>query len=101
MVKNIEQEYPPGGRTLADHIDVFSKGLVIIRLIDRRISVAFFVVIERDLFITNQLFEIIPVPFSIRRPVMRQVSYDQGYARFIKLFPENFRLDRINNSDRF
>src|ERR671916_441608 len=65
MIKDVKQEYPPSGRSLADHIYILAKGLVIIRFINRCISIAFYIIIKRYPLVTNQLFEIVPVPFVI------------------------------------
>ena len=45
MIKNIEQEYPPGSWSLFDHINVFTKGLIIICSINGCICITFDVII--------------------------------------------------------
>src|SRR5690242_6078675 len=68
MIKNIEKEYAPSCRSLLDHINIFTKGFVIIRRVDGRVSIAFYIVVKRYSFIAYYFFKIIPGPFIISRP---------------------------------
>jgi hypothetical protein len=85
MVKNIEQEYAPRSRPGTYHVYVFAKGFVIISRIDRSISIAFYIIVQRYFFITYQLLEIVPVPFGISRPLFSKIFDNYRGAGFIKL----------------
>src|SRR5688572_22880614 len=101
MVKNIKEEYAPGRGTMTDHIDILSKGLVIIRFIDWSIGIAFYIIVKRYFFVTYELLEIIPVPFPVGRPIMRKIFYDNGFSRLVKFFPEHLRVNGIKGGNRF
>ena len=100
MVKNIKQENPPCSRPLFNHIDVFAKSFVVVCCIDGGVGVAFYVIVKRHFFIAYQLFEIIPVPFTVGRPVMRQVFYNHRNARLIIFFSKHLWLNRIKGGYR-
>ena len=59
MIKNVEKKYSPSGRTFTDQINVFTKGGIIIGSIDRRVSVAFDIMIDADFLVTHKFFEVI------------------------------------------
>src|SRR4029078_2308834 len=93
--------YKPTGRALADHVHVFAKSLLIVRLVDRRIGVTLYIVVERYSFFTDQLFEIIPVPLGGSRPILRKIFNDDWNARIIKILFKIDWLNRVNRGNRF
>src|SRR5688500_13965832 len=101
MIKYIEEENSPASSALTDHFNILTKCFVIIRSIDGGTGVAFNIVIKRYFFIANQLFKIIPVPFSIGRPIMRKVFNNDRRVFFVKLFSKGFRVKDIKSGDRF
>ena len=72
VLKNIEEEDAPCGRSLADHVDVFAKGFVIIGRIDGCVRITLDIVVERNLFITYALLEKRPVPLAVGGPASRK-----------------------------
>jgi hypothetical protein len=96
----VKQEYPPGGRAFADHVNVFAEGLVIICLVDGCVSITFYIVVKRYFLITHQLFKVIPVPFGIGRPFFGKIFDHHWYSWFIKFLPEDFRINCIVSGNR-
>src|SRR5215831_2528573 len=101
MVKNVEKENSPSFRSLPDHVDVFTKSFVVVRRIDRSISITFYVIIEGNFLFSHQVLEIIPIPFRIRRPILRKIPDDKWNASFIEFFLERPRVNVIHSSDFF
>src|SRR5690349_18877618 len=95
MIKYIKEKYPPRGRTCFDHVYVFTKSLVIVSCVDWRIGITLHIIIKRNAFVAYQLLEIIPVPFLIGGPFVRQLFYNHRYAGLIKFFPKHLRVDLV------
>ena len=53
MIKNVKQKNPPPCRSLADHVDVFTKCFVIIGGVNGSVRIAFDIVIQWNFFVSN------------------------------------------------
>ncbi len=71
---------------LQHHVDIFAKPDVVVGLVHRSIGITFDVVINADFLVPNHLFEIIPGPLIICRPLLCKVSQHNRYTRFVILF---------------
>src|SRR6188768_3406397 len=100
MVKNIEEKNTPGRGPLADHVNVFTKSFVIIGCINGRKSVAFNIIIQPYSFTTYNLFKIVPVPFSIGRPVFGQILNNNWFQWQIVTLLKIFYVDGVNAVNR-
>src|SRR5690606_9638083 len=68
MIENVEEKNSPACRTLTNHVDIFTKGFIIICLVYWSICITFNVVVKWNALFANEGFEIIPVPFFICGP---------------------------------
>src|SRR5690606_1048697 len=68
VIEDVEKKNSPACRTLANHVDIFTKGFIIICLVYRSICITLNVVVKRNTLVANEGFEISPVPFFICGP---------------------------------
>src|ERR1041385_7719678 len=97
VTENIEEKDPPLRRPFADHVDIFAERNILVRFIDRRMRIAFDIVINADFLVTDERFEIIPVPVVISRPCFGKIADDQRYLRLKKIAAEIFPGNRIDS----
>src|SRR5882757_4122845 len=93
MLEDIEQENAPFGRSLPYHVDIIAEVHIVVRGIDRRIGVAFYIIVDAYFHIAYDGFEIIPVPLVIGRPLPGHPGDHQGLHGVIVLIFEVFSTD--------